>query len=120
MPPKGGRKAPVKTVGKKIGRRSVPRDTEPDADSSSSYFEHEQEDGGHSDLEVTPPSSHVQMLQGSVTSVMTASCVQPAKKRQRVALSDEGCTIHLSDEQHDVMCEWLKNHDYLYQGSFEI
>ena len=74
MPPKGGRKVPVKTVSKKIGRRSVPRETElePDADSSSSHSEHEEEDGEHSDLEVTPPSSPVQMLQGSVTSVMTA------------------------------------------------
>ena len=78
MPPKDGRKAPVKTIGKKI---SVPREMEPDVDSSSSHSEHEEEDGGHSDLEVTPPSSPVQMLQGSVTSVMTASCVQPAKKR---------------------------------------
>ena len=99
MPPKGGRKAPVKTVGKKIGRRSVPRETEPDADSSSSHSEHEEDDGGNSDLEVTPPSSHVQTLQGSVTSVMTASCAQLAKKRQMVA------PLHLSDAMSDMAQE---------------
>ena len=43
MHPKGGRKAP----GKKIVRRTVPRETEPDQDSSSSHSDHEEEHGGH-------------------------------------------------------------------------
>ena len=39
---------------------------------------------------------------------MTSSCAQPAKKRQKVV------PLHLSDEQHDVMAEWLKYHMIIY------
>ena len=59
----------------------MPSETEPDADTSSSHSEHE-EDGGHSDLEVTPPSSPVQTLQGSVTSVMTRSRYKEAAHKR--------------------------------------
>ena len=105
MPPKGARKVAVKEVAKKIVRREV--QPEPDPESSSFHSDPDEEDGANSDRQDTPPASAVRP-QSSVTSVIMSSCAQPAKKKQNVA------ALHLSDEQHDIMAEWLKDHDYIY------